>query len=89
MSWWTRLNEAPQSLPEVRQEFLQSLDLIQALFIDSNPVPLKALLNRTSSQYCSTVRLPLVALSHTQNHQLTQIWTYWKKQFYSPMDQLT
>ncbi|MCI1956369.1 MAG: 4-hydroxy-tetrahydrodipicolinate synthase [Oscillospiraceae bacterium] len=55
-----------------RKEFLNYLELMDALFIDVNPMPVKAALNMAGWD-CGECRLPLTALSETNAEFLRRV----------------
>ncbi len=67
-------NFANKKPTEANQTFKKLLPLFKALFIESNPVPVKTLMARRDG-FSPFVRLPLVGISQENSDKLFSIWS--------------
>ena len=63
-------------LSEARQLHFQLFELNQAIFFDTNPIPVKYMMRRMGLLGSSEVRLPLVELTEAQSRRLDEVMSF-------------
>ena len=61
---------------EARQLHFQLFELNQAIFLDTNPIPVKYMMRRMGLLESAAVRLPLVELTEQQSRRLDEVMSF-------------